>query len=75
MLRLSTEHCKTHGHVGLEQSIKHDCKLIFMLVEVRRKAVALGTIVVAGAYRTGLVSYFINRDLFPTLTKVRIYPL
>jgi len=34
------------------------------------KAIRVATIAVAGMYQTSLVSYFINRDLFPTLMRV-----
>ena len=37
---------------------------------IRLKAVQLANVTVAGAYKTSLVSYFVNRDLFPALIKV-----
>lgn len=40
-------------------------------LDIRRKAVRATIATVAGAYQTGLVSYFVNRDLFPALLKVR----
>lgn len=39
-------------------------------LEVRSRAVYAALAAVAGAYHTGIVSYFISRDLFPSLTKV-----
>lgn len=39
-------------------------------LDVRQKAVRAAIAAVAGAYQTGLVSYFIGRDLFPSLMKV-----
>lgn len=41
-----------------------------VLDELRQKAVRTAMAVVSGAYQTVLVSYFINRDLFPSLMKV-----
>ncbi|KAB8346236.1 hypothetical protein FH972_023281 [Carpinus fangiana] len=38
-------------------------------IQVRHKAVRATLAVVAGAYQTGLLSYFINRDLFPSLVQ------
>lgn len=38
---------------------------------VRGKAVRVAVAAISGTYQTGLVSYFINRDLFPSLMKVR----
>lgn len=38
--------------------------------ELRQKAVRTAIAVVSGAYQTVLVSYFINRDFFPSLMKV-----
>lgn len=43
--------------------------------ELRQKAVQTATSVVSGGYQTALVSYFVNRDFFPALMKVRRYPL
>lgn len=55
------------GFVGtLDAAIKNGRTL-----DIRRKAVRAAIAAVAGAYQTGLVSYFMNRDLFPTLLKVR----
>ena len=39
-------------------------------IEVRRKAVEVAMAVTAGAWGTGLGSYFIQRDMFPALMKV-----
>ncbi len=50
---------------GLEAIIRQAPKLDF-----RTKAVATATSMVAGAYQTSLVSYFLHRDLFPALMKV-----
>lgn len=44
--------------------------LIQIIVELRKKAVQTTLSVVAGAYQTGLLSYFTHRDLFPSLMKV-----
>lgn len=41
-----------------------------VLAELRQKAVRTTIAVVSGAYQTVLVSYFINRDFFPSLMKV-----
>ena len=49
----------------LEHAIKDGRTL-----DIRRKAVRAVIAAVAGAYQTGLVSYCINRDLFPALLKV-----
>ena len=40
--------------------------------ELRQKAVRTTIATVSGAYQTVLVSYFINRDFFPSLMKVRL---
>lgn len=50
---------------GLEAIVRQSAKPDF-----RSKAVAATTSMVAGAYQTSLVSYFMHRDLFPALTKV-----
>ena len=42
----------------------------YEIVEIRGKAVRAALSLVAGAYKTGLVSYFTHRDLFPSLMKV-----
>ena len=39
-------------------------------VDIREKAVETATILTAGAWQTSLVSYFMQRDLFPALMKV-----
>lgn len=39
-------------------------------VELRQKAVKTAIALVAGGYQTALVSYFIQRDLFPALMKL-----
>lgn len=41
-------------------------------IEVRRKAVEVAMAVTAGAWGTGLGSYFIQRDMFPALMKVSL---
>ena len=41
------------------------------LVDVRKKAIEVALSLTAGAYQTGLVSYFTHKDLFPALMKVR----
>ena len=41
-----------------------------MAVSLRQKAVCAALSMVAGAYSTGLVSYFTHRDLFPSLMKL-----
>ncbi|OCK79650.1 DUF1741-domain-containing protein [Lepidopterella palustris CBS 459.81] len=38
-------------------------------MEVRQKAVRTALSITAGAYQTGLISYFTHRDLFPSLMK------
>jgi hypothetical protein len=50
---------------GLEAIIRQSSNLNF-----RSKAITTATSMVAGAYQTSLVSYFMHRDLFPALTKV-----
>ena len=39
-------------------------------VSTRIKAVRVAIITIAGTYNTALSSYFISRDIFPSLTKV-----
>lgn len=39
-------------------------------VDVRLKAIDTAMAMVGGAYKTGVMSYFIHRDLFPSLMKV-----
>lgn len=41
-----------------------------MLGAIQSKAVEASIAVVTGAYHTALVSYFIHRDLLPSLIKV-----
>ncbi|OAL68156.1 hypothetical protein A7C99_0553 [Trichophyton rubrum] len=41
-------------------------------VDVRVKAIDTAMAMVAGAYKTGVMSYFIHRDLFPSLMKLRL---
>lgn len=50
---------------GLEAIIRQSAKPDF-----RTKAVTTSISMVAGAYQTSLVSYFMHRDLFPALMKV-----
>ena len=40
-------------------------------VELREKAVEVALAVTSGAYQTSLLTYFIQRDLFPAVMKVR----
>ena len=40
-------------------------------VEIREKAVEVALAVTSGAYQTTLLTYFIQRDLFPAVMKVR----
>jgi len=42
-------------------------------VELRRKAVEVALAVTSGAYQTTLLTYFIQRDLFPAVMKVKRY--
>ncbi|RMZ81155.1 hypothetical protein DV737_g2694, partial [Chaetothyriales sp. CBS 132003] len=49
---------------GLEAIIRQSSNL-----EFRRKAVVAALAMVAGAFHTSLVSYFMHRDLFPALMK------
>ena len=49
---------------GLEAIIRQSAK-----PEFRTKAITTATSMVAGAYQTSLVSYFMHRDLFPALMK------
>ena len=39
-------------------------------VDIKEGAVETATILTAGAWQTSLVSYFMQRDLFPALMKV-----
>lgn len=41
--------------------------------ELRQKAVEVVLAVTAGAYQTSLLTYFIQRDLFPAVMKVIFY--
>jgi hypothetical protein len=41
-------------------------------VEVRQKAAEVVLAVASGAYQTSLLTYFIHRDLFPSVMKVYI---
>lgn len=40
-------------------------------MDLRGKAVKAGLSVASGAYKTSLLSYFMHRDLFPSIMKVR----
>lgn len=42
-----------------------------LTVEIREKAVEVALAVTSGAYQTTLLTYFIQRDLFPSVMKVR----
>lgn len=42
-------------------------------VELRQKAVEVALAVTSGAYQTSLLTYLIQRDMFPSLTKVRLF--
>lgn len=44
-------------------------------IELRKKAVEVAMAVTAGAWGTGLGSYFIQRDMFPALMKVSLLSL
>jgi hypothetical protein len=48
--------------------------VVFLLtsraVELREKAVEVALAVTSGAYQTSLLTYFIQRDLFPAVMKV-----
>jgi hypothetical protein len=48
--------------------------LIMLVVEIRYKAVEVLLAVTAGAYQTTLLTYLIQRDLFPSVMKVRVPP-
>ena len=41
-----------------------------IIVEVRQHAVEVVLSITSGAYQTGLLTYFIQRDLFPAIMKV-----
>jgi hypothetical protein len=40
------------------------------VASLRQKAVRVALATTSGAYRTGLLTYFTHRDLFPSLMKV-----
>lgn len=40
------------------------------IVVVRQKAIQVALAVASGAYQTSLLTYFIQRDLFPAVMKV-----
>ena len=46
-----------------------------IIVEVRHHAVEVVLSITSGAYQTGLLTYFIQRDLFPAIMKVSSYLL
>ncbi|KAL9620671.1 MAG: hypothetical protein Q9160_004807 [Pyrenula sp. 1 TL-2023] len=50
---------------GLDDIIRHEGDFA-----LRSKAIETALSITAGAYQTGIVSYFIHRDLFPSLMKV-----
>lgn len=43
-------------------------------VELRQKAVEVAIAVTSGAYQTSLLTYLIQRDMFPSLMKVQLLP-
>lgn len=45
-----------------------------LAVDIRQRAIEAALSMAAGAYQTGLVSYFTHRDLFPSLMKARKSP-
>jgi hypothetical protein len=40
-------------------------------VEIRQRAIEVVLSIASGAYQTSLLTYFIQRDLFPAIMKVR----
>lgn len=56
--------------VGQHSSLQDDFTLIIgVLVEVRQRAVEVVLSITSGAYQTSLLTYFIQRDLFPAMMK------
>ncbi len=45
---------------------------VYIIDTLRLKAVKAALSITSGAYHTGLVSYFTQRDMFPSLMKVRL---
>lgn len=43
---------------------------ILLPVQIRMKAVEVAIAMISGGYKTSLISYFMHRDLFPSLMKV-----
>lgn len=41
-------------------------------MELRQKAVEVALAVTSGAYQTSLLTYLIQRDMFPSVMKVRL---
>jgi hypothetical protein len=46
--------------------------LMSVVVDLRQKAVEVVMAVTSGAYQTSLLTYFIQRDLFPSVMKVLV---
>lgn len=41
-------------------------------VEIRQKAIGVALAITSGAYQTSLLTYLIQRDMFPSIMKVRL---
>lgn len=60
------------GEAVRPQSVYRAYNADVAIVTIRRKAIRAALSATAGAYQTGLVSYFTHRDLFPSLMKVSV---
>ena len=54
----------------LQTRNKKFARLTLGAVDVRQKAVEVALAVTSGAYQTSLLTYFIQRDMFPAVMKV-----
>lgn len=58
------------GHVGQENQQIGNRATCTYTADLQRRAVDVALAVTSGAYQTSLLTYFIQRDLFPAITSV-----
>jgi hypothetical protein len=72
--RSSTHECCPNGvgHVGQEEPRAGNRVGCTYTADLQQKAVEVALAVASGAYQTSLLTYFIQRDLFPAIINVRV---
>jgi hypothetical protein len=71
--RSSAQECCPNGigHVGPEESRVGNRAGCTYTADLQQRAVEVALAVASGAYQTSLLTYFIQRDLFPAIINVR----